>query len=223
MAYLATVVSAFAYILFVILVSVFPLNSVKSSALNLDIRQIAATVLLAAVFLFVPAGSLPAFICVEYSALIIALLCVTAVIVSGQEKTAKSAKLFCLLFSAFSFLFLTLNFALLEGFPGYEFSFGILGSVNIWRYMNFPGIICAVLTVCSFCGLAFCCCRTFNGIFSHVFVTACVALTISIVLPFGFGKFCGLFGLPLYIADFALFWTVVCCLKNAILKFSAKQ
>lgn len=220
MSALVTAISGLDYLLFVFFLSEFPLDR---HVFSYDKKSLSATFFAVVSFLFVPVGGLPAFTGAEYSIFYIAICFIAAVVFSEEKNFAEKLRLLCLTVVSFAFLLATSYFALEEGFPGDKFSLSLLCSVNIWKYLNFSEIICAIFTVVCFLLLAVCFGKLNSEFLSRVLVTACCAVIISFAIPFDIGNCCRLSGFMLLFANFICFCAAVYCLKFAVLKFSARQ
>ncbi len=180
-------------------------------------RKFCACLLLLPVFIFIPMGTLPAFVSFKGSAVPVLLLMILSLAVYDGKTGLSSA-----LTAAASLLLLFLmHYARNEGFPGAEYTFDLISSVSVWDGMPSAGKLSAVLS----CILLFVSAFVFAGknktdAAVSLFASVCCATAVCIVLPLNAVLSEFFSGFSLYAAGFACFWAAVSVLRRLIFFFA---
>ena len=180
-------------------------------------REFCACLFLLPVFLFVPMGTLPAFISFKGSAALVFLFMTLSLAVYDGKFGLSSA-----LSAAASLLLLFLMYyARNEGFTGTEYTFDLIASVSVWDGMPSAGKLLAVLS----CLLLFLSAFVFAGKNKtddavSLFVSVCCAQSVCIALPLNIMLSEFLSGFSLYAAGFVCFWAAVSVLRRLIFFFA---
>lgn len=176
-------------------------------------REFCACLLLLPVFLFIPMGTLPAFVSFRGSAALVFLFMTLSLAVYDGKFGLSSA-----LSAAASLLLLFLMYyARNEGFTGTEYTFDLIASVSVWDGLPSAGKLLAVLS----CLLLFLSAFVFAGKNKtddavSLFVSVCCAQSVCIALPLNIMLSEFLSGFSLYAAGFVCFWAAVSVLRKLI-------
>ena len=179
-------------------------------------RKFCACLLLLPVFLFIPMGTLPAFVSFRGSAALVFLFMTLSLAVYDGKIGLSSV-----LSAAASLLLLFLmHCARNEGFTGTEYTFDLISSISVWDGLTFVGKLPAVLS----CLLLFLSAFVFvrknkTDAAVSLFVSVCCALAVCIVLPLNAALSEFLSGVSLYAAGFVCFWAAVSVLRKLIFFF----
>ena len=179
-------------------------------------REFCACLLLLPVFLFVPMGTLPAFVSFRGSAALVFLLMILSLAVYDGKFSLSSV-----LSAVASLLLLFLmHCARNEGFTGTEYTFDLIASVSVWDGLPSAGKLLAVLS----CLLLFLSAFVFAGKNKtddavSLFVSVCCAQSVCIALPLNIMLSEFLSGFSLYAAGFVCFWAAVSVLRKLIFFF----
>ena len=179
-------------------------------------RKFCACLLLLPIFLFIPLGTLPAFVSFRGSAALVFLFMTLSLAVYDGKFGLSSA-----LSAAASLLLLFLmHYARNEGFTGTEYTFDLISSVSVWGGLPSAGKLLAVLS----CLLLFLSAFVFAGKNKtddavSLFVSVCCAQSVCIALPLNIMLSEFLSGFSLYAAGFVCFWAAVSVLRKLIFFF----
>jgi len=216
MAWLLTFVSVAAFLSFIVLISFWSCGQ----NFVFDRGQAVCCAVLLPIFLFIPVGSLPAFIDMEYSFFVIAILSICSVVLQTVFAGSRAVKPVASTALSFTALVLLLCIALNLGFPGTKYSIEMLCNLNFWKYIDGFGKIIAVFVILSLIYIACISIKTQNSVFEQMFVLSCCTIILCLVFPvLNFGCRFG-FCYTGFALNFFCFWIAAAALKKLIYKLS---
>jgi len=216
MAWLLTFASAAAFLLFIVLISFWSCGQ----KIDFDRGQSLCCAVLLPIFLFIPVGSLPAFIDMEYSFFVIAALSFCSVVLQAIFTEDRAIKPLVSTAISLAALGLLLGIALNLGFPGTKYSIEMLCNLNFWKYIDGFGKILAFFAILSFLYTACIGFKTYKGVFAQMFVLFCSAIVICLIFPVLNLGCCFGFCYTGFALNFFCFWVAAMALKKLIYKLS---
>lgn len=180
-------------------------------------------------FYFIPMGSLPSFAGTRHDIVFLFAALIPAMLFSHFDSAASFKKSFFsfLSYDGIKFLFLLIAvfslFALFAsecGLPGELLSFETYAAPLLFESAGVCGKTAFVLFALSLAAFVPAAEEKSSLLLktgSMLEALACSSLIAALFMPFNTGLFLGLFGLPLFGADFLLFWIKVFLIKEALL------
>lgn len=196
------------------------------------------------IFLFIPMGSLPQFVetAGDFVVLIFLLLTAQGLYIRGMKKfsgdlyqSLDTNELYLL--SRFAVVLMVVGgtlswYALNRGMPGNIFSLNTFAATSLWSITGYYGLLGSVTFVLLLAVTS----PSRSGtktllvdnvplpeIFDAVRSTICPAIIVSVFSPFKLGHKLGLWGTPMYVIDFFVFWCMVLATQVLVIPLIQKK